>query len=51
VSARYHPAGDGGDVSGNFFDAFATRRGVWGVVIGDVCGKGAAAAAMTAYVR
>jgi sigma-B regulation protein RsbU (phosphoserine phosphatase) len=38
------------EVSGDFYDVFRTRDG-WAVVIGDVCGKGHEAAAMTAAAR
>jgi serine phosphatase RsbU (regulator of sigma subunit)/PAS domain-containing protein len=38
------------EVSGDFYDVFQTREG-WAVVIGDVCGKGHDAAAMTAAAR
>jgi serine phosphatase RsbU (regulator of sigma subunit)/PAS domain-containing protein len=38
------------EVSGDFYDVFRTRDG-WAVVIGDVCGKGHDAAAMTAAAR
>ena len=48
VSARYRPAAR---VGGDFFDAFALRDGGWALGIGDVCGKGAEAAAVTALAR
>jgi len=51
LAARYHPAGGGVDVGGDFYDVFSTIRGVWGLAIGDVCGKGSEAASMTAFVR
>jgi serine phosphatase RsbU (regulator of sigma subunit) len=38
------------EVSGDFYDVFRTRDG-WAVVVGDVCGKGHDAAAMTAAAR
>jgi phosphoserine phosphatase RsbU/P len=38
-------------VSGDFYDCFATGAGEWAAVIGDVCGKGAEAAAVTALAR
>jgi len=38
------------EVSGDFYDVFRTQDG-WAVVIGDVCGKGHEAAAMTAAAR
>ena len=39
------------DVGGDFYDAFALRRAAWGLAIGDVCGKGVDAAALTALAR
>jgi PAS domain S-box-containing protein len=51
VAARYTPAGAGIDVGGDFYDVFETTTGTWSVVIGDVCGKGADAAALTALAR
>ena len=51
LAARYRPAGEGNEVGGDFYDVFATGRDDWAVVMGDVCGKGAAAAAVTALAR
>jgi sigma-B regulation protein RsbU (phosphoserine phosphatase) len=51
IAGRYHGASDGMDVGGDFYDVFRTGRGSWGLVLGDVCGKGAEAAAVTALVR
>lgn len=51
VGGAYRPAGDGSEVGGDFYDLFETGRGTWAVVLGDVCGKGAAAAVLTALVR
>ena len=51
VAARYLAAGDGIEVGGDFYDCFATGGGDWALVIGDVCGKGAEAAAITALAR
>ncbi len=50
LSAAYLPAGAGLEVSGDFYDVFPVRDG-WGITIGDVCGKGQDAAAMTAAAR
>lgn len=49
--ARYHAAAEGQDVGGDFYDAFSIAPGRWGVAIGDVCGKGPEAAALTALAR
>ena len=50
VAARFHPAGEAFEVGGDFYDVFDTSHG-WSVVMGDVCGKGADAAAVTALAR
>lgn len=50
VAARFRPAGAGFDVGGDFYDVFNTGAG-WGIVIGDVCGKGPEAAALTGLAR
>nr|WP_281376624.1 GAF domain-containing SpoIIE family protein phosphatase [Actinomycetospora corticicola] len=50
VAARYRPGGRGAEVLGDFYDVFPVSGG-WGVVIGDVCGKGAWAARTTALAR
>ena len=51
LAARYIAAGEGNEVGGDFYDCFRTGDGEWAVVIGDVCGKGAEAAAVTALAR
>lgn len=51
VGAAYRPAGTGGEVGGDFFDVFEIARNDWAVVIGDVIGKGAQAATITALAR
>jgi serine phosphatase RsbU (regulator of sigma subunit) len=50
VAARYAAAGEGNDVGGDFYDVFPAERG-WRVIIGDVVGKGPAAAAVTGLAR
>ncbi len=50
VSALYRAAGEGVEVGGDFYDVFLVPGG-WLVLIGDITGKGIAAAAMTAMVR
>ena len=49
--ARYLPAGEGNEVGGDFYDVFGLPDGGWAVAIGDVCGKGAEAAAITGLAR
>ncbi|HVM10351.1 MAG TPA: SpoIIE family protein phosphatase [Acidimicrobiales bacterium] len=50
IAQRYHSAGEI-DVGGDFFDVFPSGDGRWGVVMGDVCGRGVAAASLTALAR
>jgi serine phosphatase RsbU (regulator of sigma subunit) len=50
VSGAYRAAGPQNIVGGDFYD-FVAVDGGWAVVIGDVVGKGAPAAALTALVR
>lgn len=50
LEARYHPALAGLEVGGDFYDVFDTG-GDFAVVVGDVCGKGPEAAAVTAVAR
>lgn len=49
--ARYAAAGEGNEVGGDFYDVFALGQETWGFAIGDVCGKGAPAAAITGMAR
>jgi PAS domain S-box-containing protein len=51
LASRYEPAGDGSEIGGDFLDIFPFHDGSWGVVLGDVSGKGADAAAVTALAR
>jgi phosphoserine phosphatase RsbU/P len=51
VAARYVAGGTGAEVLGDFFDVFPSVRGSWGMVVGDVCGKGVPAAKSTALAR
>lgn len=51
IAARYAPAGDGHEIGGDFFDIFPLDHNTWGLVLGDVSGKGAEAAAVTAEAR
>ncbi|HEY3764702.1 MAG TPA: PP2C family protein-serine/threonine phosphatase, partial [Gaiellales bacterium] len=49
---RYRAAGKRNMVGGDFYDLWAIgEEGRFGIAIGDVCGKGAAAAALTALAR
>src|SRR5581483_9742669 len=51
LSARYMAAGEGLDVGGDFYDVFPVGDDAWLAVIGDVCGRGPEAAAMTGLAR
>ncbi|MBA3300719.1 MAG: SpoIIE family protein phosphatase [Thermoleophilaceae bacterium] len=52
TAARFRAAGAGNEVGGDFYDLFDLGEGSgWAVVIGDVCGKGPEAAAITALAR
>lgn len=50
-AAQYLPATAGSDVGGDFYDVLTIDPARWLVSIGDVCGKGARAAARTGLVR
>jgi serine phosphatase RsbU (regulator of sigma subunit)/anti-sigma regulatory factor (Ser/Thr protein kinase) len=60
IAVVYHPAGSAEDradvsadalVGGDFYDVFEIRPGCWGLSIGDVCGTGPQAAAVTGLAR
>ena len=51
AAARFRPTGEGNEVGGDFYDMFETGDRGWTVVMGDVCGKGPDAAAVTALAR
>ncbi|MFF9685849.1 SpoIIE family protein phosphatase [Streptomyces sp. NPDC014623] len=51
LAARYVPFGEGLHIGGDFYDAFTAPDGRHVLVLGDVCGKGPAAAAITGLVR
>jgi PAS domain S-box-containing protein len=51
LAARYRAAGEGNEVGGDFYDAFEVVDGAWILTIGDVCGKGPEAAAVTGLAR
>ena len=50
IAAAYVGATEGLEIGGDFYDVYRTPGG-WGVAIGDVCGKGEEAAAVTAAAR
>ncbi|MEZ0076576.1 PP2C family protein-serine/threonine phosphatase [Planotetraspora sp. GP83] len=47
----YEPAGETNEVGGDFYDLFPLGDGVWRFAIGDVCGTGPEAAAVTGLAR
>ncbi|MFB9709750.1 PP2C family protein-serine/threonine phosphatase [Streptosporangium sandarakinum] len=47
----YEPAGETNEVGGDFYDLFAARDGAWRFAVGDVCGTGPEAAAVTGLAR
>ncbi|MGH2721711.1 MAG: SpoIIE family protein phosphatase [Actinomycetota bacterium] len=49
LAARYVPAA--AEVGGDFYDVFPIGRGRWALALGDVCGKGVEAAALTGMIR
>jgi len=51
LAVRYRPAGDQNQVGGDFYDVYPVEEGRFTAVVGDVSGKGAAAAALTALAR
>jgi len=50
LAGAYQAAGEQNEVGGDFYDAFEVRGG-WMVVVGDVAGRGPAAAALTSLSR
>lgn len=51
LASEYLPAGDGREVGGDFLDVFALDPQTWAFMLGDVSGKGAEAAAVSAATR
>jgi PAS domain S-box-containing protein len=51
VAVRYWAAGAVTDVGGDFYDVFPIDGDTWAIVIGDVCGTGPRAAAVTSIAR
>jgi serine phosphatase RsbU (regulator of sigma subunit)/PAS domain-containing protein len=50
IAATYLASIENPEVGGDFYDAYQTPDG-WGLAVGDVCGKGEEAAAVTAAAR
>jgi PAS domain S-box-containing protein len=51
LGSRYIPASTAADVGGDFYDVFQIDDGTWALLIGDVCGTGADAAALAGIAR
>jgi len=50
-TAAYYRMASADEVGGDFYDLFPLPRDRWGLLLGDVCGKGVEAAAVTAMAR
>ena len=50
LASCFRPMGAGNEVGGDFYDAVDDGENCW-LVVGDVCGKGAEAAALTGFLR
>ena len=50
LESYFRPMGAGSEVGGDFYDVFDDGESCW-LVVGDVCGKGAEAAVLTAFLR
>ncbi|MFE2347671.1 SpoIIE family protein phosphatase [Kitasatospora cineracea] len=51
LATHYHPAGEGLEIGGDFYDVFPLQGDRWAFMLGDVSGRGARAAVTTALVR
>lgn len=51
VATRFVPGEHGLTIGGDFLDVFRLGPNGWGLLLGDVCGKGARAAALTGLAR
>lgn len=51
LAVRYAAGGEGTEVGGDFYDVFQVDDRHWGVAVGDVCGQGPQAAALTGLAR
>jgi Stage II sporulation protein E (SpoIIE)/GAF domain len=50
LASYFRPMGPGSEVGGDFYDVVGNGASCW-LVVGDVCGKGAEAAALTGFLR
>jgi PAS domain S-box-containing protein len=51
VAVRFRALGESSEIGGDFYDLFQTGERRWGLLIGDVSGKGVEAAAVAAVAR
>jgi sigma-B regulation protein RsbU (phosphoserine phosphatase) len=51
VATAYRPAGEGDEIGGDFYDVFEVADHDWVVALGDVAGKGVAAAVVATLAR
>ena len=51
LATLYEPAVEENEVGGDFYDIFPLGGNEWAIVVGDVCGKGTEAAAITGLAR
>jgi PAS domain S-box-containing protein len=51
IAVRFRPFADAIEIGGDFYDVFPVDDGIWAFAIGDVCGKGPEAAALTGLAR
>ncbi len=51
LAVRYWPAGAAVEAGGDFYDVFPSGSDRWSLLIGDVCGTGSDAAALTGITR
>jgi len=50
-AAAHYRVASADEVGGDFYDLFPLSQDRWGLFLGDVCGKGASAAALTSLIR
>jgi sigma-B regulation protein RsbU (phosphoserine phosphatase) len=50
-AAAHYRVASADEVGGDFYDLFPLSHDRWGLFLGDVCGKGASAAALTSLIR
>ena len=51
LAAKYRVAEGDIEIGGDFYDVIEVGQAVWGIVVGDVCGRGPDAAAITGLMR